>query len=83
MNQTETQPPYDPAECHNCWSIDPEPLLEAVMTVKTVEFSGNAVTDFTTLSDALNRAPGNGYCEVMTWDLSKVSNPEICEGGTD
>ncbi len=29
MNQTETPDPYDPAECHNCFSIDPFPLLEA------------------------------------------------------
>lgn len=48
------------------------------MTVKTVEFSGNAVTDFTTLEDALNRAPGKGYCELWTWDLTKTSNTEIC-----
>lgn len=29
MNETETPDPYDPAECHNCFSIDPFPLLEA------------------------------------------------------
>ncbi len=81
MNQTETQPPYDPAECHNCYNITSMPLLEAVITVKTVEFSGNAEADFSTLNDTLNRRPGEGYCEIMTWDLGQVYNPYFC--GTD
>ena len=48
------------------------------MTVKTVEFSGNAQTDLTSLQDALNRAPGAGYCELMTGDLTQVSNTYFC-----
>ncbi len=86
MNQTIEEPPYDPAECHNCFSIDPFPLMEAVMTVKTVEFSGSVITDSAgvgsvlneDLVNALNQAPGQGYCEMWTWWLNKTSNTELC-----
>jgi hypothetical protein len=83
MNQTITEPVDDPAECHNCWEIEDDPLLEATMTVKTVEFSGNAVTDFTTLKEKLDRAPGDGYCEIMVWDMTAVSNVLICSAVTN
>jgi hypothetical protein len=29
----------------------------------------------------LNRAPGAGYCELMTWDMTSVSNKDFCGSG--
>jgi peroxiredoxin len=63
--------------------IQPFPLFDALIYVKTVKFTKNAVKYENELIASLHDDKAKaqkGYCQKVVTDMVKVSNQEICDG---